>query len=81
MVDCTFIFPFVLMYFFIDSSQNFLALVLPLSKFLYPQLVICFIDYCAKLQPFLAPIFLPFFLIVIFLLALSEIGFIAGNIY
>lgn len=45
------------------------------------QLVICFIVYCAKSQPFLPPIFLPFFLIVIFLLALSEIGFIAGNIY
>lgn len=67
--------------YFIASAQNFLALVLPLPQFHYPQLVICFIKYCAKLQPFLPPTFPPFLLIMIFTLALSEIGFIAGNIY
>lgn len=56
-----FIFPFVLMYFLYWFISEFLSVSASSPTLSLPWLVICFIECCAKLQPFLPPRFLCFF--------------------
>lgn len=87
--DCshnlTWLFALLFFYFysctsFIDSSQNFSALVLPLPQFHYCSLLHSSLNVTQSFNIFYHNFFLSF-LTVIFILARSETGLISGNIY
>lgn len=67
--------------FFIDSSQNFSVLVLPLPHFHYLGLLYASLNVVQNCNLFYHHDFSVSSLIVIFILALFEIGFTSGSIY